>query len=54
MRNTGEKIANFFELFKQYLDEIYWEGYTEELAKTNPSAYNFEQKQFSNNYNLSK
>lgn len=41
-----------FEIFVEYLDGIYWEGYTLELAISNPEAFRFELKQFKKNYKI--
>ena len=40
------------ELFIEYLDSIYWEGYAQQLASDNPQAYTFELNQFLDNYNF--
>ena len=38
------------EVFTELLDQIFWEGYTEQLAKENPQAFNIEYNDFLNNY----
>ena len=40
------------EVFIEYLDGIYYEGYARHLAEDNPTAYNFELNQFFDNYNF--
>lgn len=40
------------EVFTEYLDSIYYEGYTEQLASDNPQAFTFELNQFFDNYNF--
>ncbi len=37
-------------LFNEYLDSIFENGYAEQLAKENPSSYNFQFEQFKNLY----
>lgn len=39
-----------YEVFIEQLDALYWNGYAENLADTNPQAFNFELNQFFNNY----
>ena len=36
--------------FTSFLDALYWEGYTEEIASGNPDLYNFELNDFLHNY----
>lgn len=40
------------ELFIDYIDSLFYEGYAYYLAQTNPRAYTFELNQFLNNYNF--
>jgi hypothetical protein len=42
------------QVFIEYLDSLYFEGYTLQLSFQNPQAYKFELKQFLKNYNLKK
>lgn len=44
--------TNITELFTNYIDEIYWHGYAENLAQTDRPAYEFELTQFKYLYNL--
>lgn len=39
-----------YEVFIEQLDAIYWLGYAETLAESNPEAFNFELNQFFNLY----
>jgi len=39
-----------YELFIQLTDQIFWEGYAENLATENPKAFNFELDLFLNTY----
>jgi len=38
------------EIFIELLDQIFWEGYGEQLAKENPQAFNIEYNDFLNTY----
>lgn len=40
---------NVYELFAEYLSSVYFDGYAEQLAESDPSAFNFELTQFINN-----
>jgi hypothetical protein len=35
-----------YEVFIEHLDAIYWSGYAEQLAESNPEAFTFELDQF--------
>jgi hypothetical protein len=37
-------------LFIELTDQIYWIGYAQELAKSNPALFQFEFNEFLNNY----
>lgn len=39
-----------YELFIELMNQIFWEGYAEQLADENPQAYNFEFDNFLNTY----
>jgi hypothetical protein len=39
-----------YELFITMLDQLFYEGYAEQLAHDNPTAFNFEYQDFLNNY----
>jgi hypothetical protein len=39
-----------YTLFNEYLDSIFESGYAEQLAKENPSSYNFQFEQFKQMY----
>lgn len=38
------------EIFIELLDQLFWEGYAEQLAKENPQAFNMEYNDFLNTY----
>ena len=39
------------QLFIELTNQIYWDGYAEELAKSNPALFHFEFNEFINSYN---
>ena len=39
-----------YELFVALIDQLFYEGYAEQLAKENPQAFQFEFNEFLNNY----
>ena len=39
------------QLFIELTNQIFWEGYAEELAKINPSGFQLELAEFKNSYN---
>jgi uncharacterized short protein YbdD (DUF466 family) len=39
-----------YEAFIEFLNQIYWEGYAEQLAKENPEAFQMEYTEFFTNY----
>jgi hypothetical protein len=39
------------ELFIEYMDSIYYQGYAQQLASENPQSFNFELTEFLNLYN---
>jgi hypothetical protein len=39
-----------YEAFIELTNQIYWEGYAEQLAKENPAQFQLELKDFFNNY----
>ncbi len=39
------------EIFIELTNQIFWEGYAEQLAKDNPAAFNMELADFINSYN---
>lgn len=39
------------EIFVELTNQIFWEGYAEQLAKNNPAAFNMELADFINSYN---
>lgn len=39
-----------YEVFISLLDSLYWDGYTEGLAKSNPELFNYELNNFLNTY----
>ena len=38
--------------FSEFLNQIYWDGYAEQLAKDNPAGFQMEYNGFINAYNL--
>lgn len=40
-----------YELFIELLDQLFWEGYAEQLAQENPAVFQMELAEFINNYN---
>lgn len=41
-----------FEIFQEYLDGLFYEGYTIELSRVNPEGYKHELIQFRKNYKV--
>ena len=41
-----------YEAFIEFLNQIYWEGYAEQLAKETPEAFKEAYNEFFNAYNL--
>ena len=41
-----------YETFIEFLNQIYWEGYAEQLAKENPAGFQLEYNDFFNAYHL--
>jgi hypothetical protein len=39
------------EIFIELTNQIFWEGYAEQLAKDNPAAFQTELAEFMNSYN---
>ncbi len=39
------------EIFVELTNQIFWEGYAEQLAATNPAAFSRELREFENLYN---
>ncbi len=40
-----------YEIFLELTNQIFWEGYAEQLAKENPVGFQFEYNDFLTNYN---
>jgi len=40
------------EIFIEITNQLFWEGYAEQLAIENPKGFQMELAQFTNNYNL--
>lgn len=40
-----------YELFIEMLDQLFWDGYAEQLAKDNPAVFQMELAEFMNLYN---
>jgi hypothetical protein len=45
------KFKAMIEIFVELTNQIFWEGYAEQLAKNNPAAFNMELADFINSYN---
>ena len=45
---TGIKM---YELFIELLNQIFWEGYAEQLAQDSPADFQFQFNEFANAYN---
>jgi len=41
-----------YELFIELTNQIFWDGYAEQLAKDNPEEFQFQFNEFLNAYNL--
>ena len=41
-----------YELFIALTDQLFWDGYAEQLAKENPEVFDFELNEFLNTYHL--
>lgn len=39
-----------YEQFVELTDKLFWDGYTEQLARENPERFQFELTDFLNNY----
>ncbi len=39
-----------YDLFIELTNQIFWEGYAEQLAKDDPERFNFEYRDFLQNY----
>ena len=39
------------ELFIELTNQIFWDGYAQQLANENPAVFNYELNDFINNYN---
>ena len=48
-QNTGIKM---YELFIELMNQIFWEGYEEQLAQDNPAEFRFEFNELLNAYTL--
>lgn len=49
-RKLNKKLQHLIEIFYEFLNSIYWDGYAEDLAGTNPEKFNFELNEFLNNH----
>ena len=45
------KAKTMIQLFIELTNQIFWEGYAEELAKNNPVLFRLELAEFVNSYN---
>jgi hypothetical protein len=41
-----------YQLFIELTNQIFWEGYAEQLARNNPTAFQMELAEFADCYNL--
>lgn len=41
-----------YELFIELTNQIFWDGYAEQMAKDNPAEFQFQFNEFLNAYNL--
>lgn len=41
-----------YEIFIELMNQIFWEGYAEQLAQDNPAVFQFEFDEFLNAYTL--
>lgn len=41
-----------YQLFIELTDQLFWEGYAEQLALNNPAVFQMELTEFANNYRL--
>jgi hypothetical protein len=41
-----------YELFIELTNQIFWDGYAEQMAKDNPAEFQFEFNEFANAYSL--
>jgi hypothetical protein len=39
-----------YELFIEFMNQLFWEGYAEQLAQDNPAVFQFELNEFINTY----
>jgi len=46
------KIHIMLQLFIEFTDQLFWEGYAEQLAKDNPALFQLELADFRNCYTL--
>lgn len=49
---TAIKRDTMIELFIELTDQIFWEGYAEQLAGENPAIFQQELNEFMNSYNI--
>jgi hypothetical protein len=45
------KAKTMLELFIELTNQIFWDGYAQQLANENPAVFNYELNDFINNYN---
>ena len=41
-----------YELFIELMNQIFWEGYAEQMAKENPADFQFQYNEFLTAYNI--
>lgn len=49
---TAVKRDTMIELFIELTDQIFWEGYAEQLAGENPAIFQQELNEFTKSYNI--
>ncbi len=49
---TAVKRDTMIELFIELTDQIFWEGYAEQMAGENPAIFQQELNEFMNSYNI--
>lgn len=50
--NTSAIETGKYEAFREFLNQIYWDGYAEQLASENPTGFQSEYAGFTTNYYL--
>lgn len=45
------KNTNLIDLFIEFTNQIFWEGYASEISSQEPERFNYEFQEFKNTYN---